>query len=226
MLSKCKCKCNVTNRNLLIVLLVVALFSGCSTTFLPRSLNNAGLFPTKKKIPPSSIRLVSPFHAEYRTLAYIMTDSWRFDKEKWKYTSVQDNFGSMPYDDFFVASISKTGVFANIVHKWDLELLVINRNLSEKITSISDMPGLQRLQQEIGTFLILQSHVRRKSSNEYFAEIKAIDPRAGEVVLLLQNSAFNTVGLDESLLFPLLNAFLQWTRGEEISTSNMKYDTN
>lgn len=222
-----------SKKRVFIELLVVALLTGCSATFVPRPLNEAGFFPTKKKIPPTAVRLVSPFSDKYKNLVYIASGSWHYPTTHylpyhpysfWPYKTLADDFGAMPYEDFFIAMIKKMGVFANVAKKSDLELLVIKRNISNTVTNLSELDSLNRLQQEIGPFLILDSHIESRTSFEYFAEIKATDPQTGELILLLQNNVYSSS--DEELIFPLLNALLQWIRGEEISTAKALYDAN
>ena len=191
----------------LCTLFVAAMFlAGCSTTFKPRIVDATGLFPTGTKISADGIKIIKPFSEKYKALAYIMTDDSKTKK----------------YNDFFVQSFKNMDVFTNVLQKSEMESLVIKRKLTEKVTNVSDLIGLNQLQKQIGPFLIVEPYVEWKGGYDYFAQLKAIDAETGETVLLLEKSGFNWDGLDDPLFFPLFNGFLQWSKGESISTASSK----
>lgn len=188
------------------LLVAVLFFAGCSTTLKPHTVDATGRFPTGTKISEGGIKIIKPFSEKYKALAYIKTD----------------NSKAKQYNDFFVESFRNMRVFAKVLQKPDLESLVIERKLTDRVTNISDLIGLNQLQKQIGPFLIVEPYVEWKGSYNYYAQLKAIDPESGETVLLLEQTAFNWAGLDDPLLFPLLNGFLQWSKGEPISTGSKK----
>ncbi len=176
--------------------------TSCSTTLKPRTLDSTGRFPTETKISAEGLKVVTPFLDKYKALAYIKTDA----KGK-------------QYNDFFVESFKSMGTFTKVVQKEDLESLVVEKKLMDKVTNISDLIGLNQLQKQIGPFLVIEPYAEFKGRFQFFAHLKAIDPESGQTVLLLEQTAVNWSGLDDPLFFPLLNAFLQWSKGESISTA-------
>jgi hypothetical protein len=187
------------------LLMAVMFVAGCSTTLEPRKVNADGRFPTGTKLSAEGVKIVKPFSENYKALAYIKTDS----REK----------GS---NDFFIKSFQNMGVFTQVVLQSDLERLVIERKLTDKIATISDLISLNRLEKEIGPFLIVETYIAWKSPHIYFAQLKAIDPESGATVLLLEQEAADLAGLDDPLFFPLLNGFLDWTKGELVSAGPTK----
>lgn len=57
-----------------------------------------------------------------------------------------------------------------------------------------------------------------KGGYDFIANLKAYDSENGKDVLVLENKAFNWAGLDKPLFYPLFNAFLEWVRGDRITT--------
>ena len=188
------------------LLTMVMFLTGCSTTLKPRPLDATGKFATPTRISAGGIKTVKPFQEKYKTLVYVKFDG-----------SVSTKF-----NDFWVESFKNMGVFAKVARKSDLESLVIERKLTDKVTGVSDLIGLHQLQQQIGLFLIVEPDAEWKEGYDYIASLKAVDPETGETVLYLEQNAFNWSGLDDPLFFPLLNAFLQWSKGESISTASPK----
>ena len=184
------------------LLALAALLAGCSTTFKSRPLDATGKFTTSTKLDAGGVKTVKPFQEKYKTMLYVKPDEARTTR----------------FNNFWFESFKNMGVFTNVAQKSDFESMVIERKLTDKVTSVSDLIGLHQLQQQIGPFLVVEPNVEWKGGYDYFASLKATDPESGETVLYLEQNAFNWAGLDDPLFFPLLNAFLEWTKGEPIST--------
>lgn len=187
------------------ILFMLALaVSGCSTTLKPRTLDpTTGQFATDTKLSADSVKTQKPFVEKYKVLAYVKTDDSK----------------AKEYNAFFVESISNMGTFNKVVTKQDLEALVLQRKLTDKVSNISDLIGLNQLAKQIGSFLVVEPYVEWKGGYNFFAHLRAIDAESGETVLLLEQNAFNWAGLDDPLFFPLMNGFLQWTQGKPIATA-------
>lgn len=191
----------------LLLVLAATFLSGCSTTLKTRDIDAAtGRFPTSTLLDNGGVKVEKPFQAKYKTLAYIKTDGNK----------------NAQYNDFLMANFTKINAFTKVVKKDELESLVIERKLTEKVSNISDLIGLNQLQKQIGPFLIVEPYVEWKGGYNFYSSIKAIDPESGETVLHIEQNAFNWAGLDDPLFFPLFNAFLQWTKGEQITTAPKK----
>ncbi|MCF8207481.1 MAG: hypothetical protein K9J82_20525 [Methylotenera sp.] len=191
----------------ILALVAATLLSGCSSTLKSRDIDAAtGRFPTDTLLATDGVKTEKPFQAKYRELAYIKTDGNK----------------NAEYNSFLTANFSKTKAFTKIVKKDELESLIIERKLTDKVSNISDLIGLNQLQKQIGPFLIIEPYVEWKGGYNFFGSIKAIDPETGETVFLVEQTAFNWAGLDDPLFFPLFNAFLEWTKGEKIRTAPKK----
>lgn len=190
----------------LTLVLASAILSGCSSTLKTRDIDATGRFPTDTVLADGGVKAAKPFQAKYKALAYIKTDGNK----------------NTEYNDFFVKTFTKTGAFSKTATKGDLETLVIEWKLADKVGNISDLIGLNQLQKQIGPFLVVEPHVEWRGGYNFYANLKAIDPETGETVLHIEQTAFNWSGLDDPLFFPLFNAFLQWTKGEKIATAPKK----
>jgi hypothetical protein len=124
------------------------------------------------------------------------------------YAQVDEN--DEQYQDFFKSSIENAKLFNRIVLKSDMEQMVLNKGLTDKITSVSDLIGLHHAQKHLGDFLVGELSTVWKGGHDYTAELKVIDPADGEVIFHAKNSAFNWDGLDQPLFYPLFNSFIEW----------------
>lgn len=180
-------------------------FTGCATTLKPTQLDETGYFDTDTKLKPDGLEIVEEFKPEYSTLLYVKTDD-RNEK----------------YNTFFLESFKNMDTFKNVLAKGELESLVLEKNLAGKVSNISDKIGLHSLSKEMGPFLVVEPYVEWKGGYNFIANLKAIDPTTGKEVLVLNNEAFNWSGLDQPLFYPLFNAFLEWSRNDEITTKAAK----
>lgn len=181
---------------------LLLLLSACAST-KPKPLNPVtGLFPTDTVLDSGAVLTNKPFNPKYKRLAYVKIADGK-PKE---------------LTQFYLTELRNSHLFDQVDEKSDLEALVIQKNLSDKVPTISDLVGLHKLESSIGPFLIVEPYFEWKGGYNYMGQLKAIDPETGETVLLLQQKAFNWTGLDSPLVYPLLNGFLQWARGQTIVT--------
>lgn len=186
---------------LLTLVLVTPLLFACSTTLKTTELNAQGYFTTNQSLKDTGVEQKGEFKESYRTFLYLKPTG---DIEK--------------LDVFFRDSFENMQVFEQVLSQEQLEELVFEKDLADKVTSVSDKIGLHQLQKEIGPFLVVEPKLEWQGGYDYYARIKAYDPISGKNVLTLTNEAFNWDGLDQPLFYPLFNAFLQWTRGQDIAS--------
>ncbi len=186
---------------------IIVLLEACATTLKPTPLGADGYFKTDAKIVADGVKLKKKFTPKFKRMIYVQADknSERFNK-------------------FFIESFANMGQFKKVMSKEDMESLVLEKNLQNVVSSVSDKIGLYNLQRKIGSFLVVEPYTDWLGGYIYMARIKAYDPKTGKEVLILEHEAFNWAGLDQPLFYPLFNAFLQWVRGEEIQTAPFSTD--
>jgi hypothetical protein len=176
------------------------LLGACSSTFQPAHLDpTTGRFAGDARV--DTVETQAPFDARYSKMLYVMTDS-KIDS----------------FNDFFIQSFTSMGSFTTVIGKDKIEALVIQKNLTDKVPSVSDLVGLNRLAKEIGPFLVVEPTVVFLGGYRFQASLKVTDASTGGVVLKITNAATNWAGLDKPLFYPLFNAFLDWTKGRPILT--------
>lgn len=186
----------------LVLLPIVLMLGACATTLEPTPLGKTGYFETDAKIVSDGVKLKEEFKPEYTRMIYVKTDN---KNER--------------FNTFYLESFENMGQFERVLAKEDIESLVFEKNLANKVLNVSDRVGLHNLRKRIGPFLVVEPNVEWLEGYLYRASIKAYDPKTGKEVLVLEHEAFNWAGLDQPLFYPLFNAFLQWARGEEIETT-------
>lgn len=185
-----------------IVIVAAILLAGCSSTLRPASLDpKTGYIATPSSISHGGVEKIEKFEPKYLQLLYVKTDS-----------------KSNKLNDFYIRSFKNMGKFQQVLGKDELEAMVIQRGLAEKVQNISDLIGLKNLSNVIGPFLVVEPNAEFKGHYTFDASLKVTDAESGTVVLQLKNTAFNWAGLDEPLFYPLFNGFLDWTNGHEIVT--------
>jgi hypothetical protein len=197
---------NIIVRPVRLAFLVLCVLSvvRCSSTLKPATLDPAGRFPTESRISPGGVKIARPFDSKFKPLLYVKID---------------DSKANM-YRDFFVSSFRNMNFFTVVNEKSDFEKMIIERKLTDKVSNVSDLIGLNNLAKQVGPFLVVEPHLEWQGGYNYIASLKAIDPETGETVLHLEQKAFNWAGLDKPLFYPLLNAFIDWANGRTIATAS------
>jgi hypothetical protein len=186
-----------------ILLLIAALsLTACSSTLKPAAPNAAtGYFATDFRISKGGVVTEEPFDSKYLGILYVKTDS-KSDK----------------LNDFYLKTFRNMNKFGKIYDRGELETLVIQQNLADKVPNISDLIGIKHLSDAIGPILVVEPVAQFEGGYRFSASLRAVDAQTGKEVLLLKNRAFNWSGLDQPLFYPLFNGFLDWTNGRPISS--------
>lgn len=184
-------------------LLFAGLLAGCNGTLhIEKPDPTSGLYETQAVLKPSDVRAEEKFDPAYTQMVYLKIDAESPNPQ---------------FVDFFVSALKDMHVFKKVATKDDLEALVIQRNLGSKVTSVSDLVGLNNLSKEIGPFLIVDANAVFKGGYNWEGTLKAIDASTGKTVLWIKMSAFNLAGLDGPLFHPMLNGFINWTRNQPVA---------
>jgi len=184
----------------LLGLLMLAALTGCGTTLKPVKPDAAtGLFPTTVAVSPTNILVAERFDPAYRKMVHL---------------KVEAQPANPLFVDYFTTSIKDTGVFEQVLTKSDLQTIVIERELQDKVSNVSDVLGLNILSKQIGNFLILVSDAQWKGGYNFEGTMQGIDASTGKTVFKSSFSAFNWDGLDIPMYRPMLNSFVLWAKGE------------
>jgi hypothetical protein len=121
-----------------------------------------------------------------------------------------DNHFCLNYVRSMIANVNQ---FETIFTKTELEQFIIKNGLSNSITNISDLVGLNQLSQKIGKFLVVDASIEYI---EQFAlhqfELKVSNPIDGEMYFNTYQAEKNWAGLDEPVFYPVFNAFIDWIK--------------
>lgn len=188
------------------ITVLVLLLSGCASNGVVRKLEANGTFAATSKVAAEDIRVAKPFKPKYGEVAYLLINSE----------------GSDVNNKFLASVIKSSGVFRKTMEVPEMERMIVEKRLADKVGSAIDLVSLNKLQKEIGFFLVVDPSMEWKGGYNFTGSIKVQDPETGDTVLHLQRNAFNWAGLDDPLTYPLVNALIQWSRGEQISTESKK----
>lgn len=183
--------------------LVIALFlAGCNTTLqITRPDPTTGLYATGTVLKPSDVVVEEQFDPVYKRMLYVKIESKNQDKR---------------FSDFFTSAFKEMNVFDKVLTKDDLESFIIEKSLGNKIPGVSDLVSLNNLSKEIGPFLIVEPDASYLGGYKFEATLKAVDASTGKTVLLLDAKALNMSGLDDPLLHPLINGFINWAHNKPV----------
>ncbi|HEV2747866.1 MAG TPA: hypothetical protein VGW34_11280 [Allosphingosinicella sp.] len=170
--------------------------AACSSTLKTAELNATGRFDTGASVDPGSLTIAAPYSAQrYGKMAVVLN----FTENR-------------TINSFFHDSIANSRKFQNVYSETELERYVIQQQI-EGVTDTSSLLSLNKLAQKIGPFLVLKPYVEPKGGYRVTASLEAIDAQTSQTVFKAEKSVTNWAGLDRPLLYPLFNAFIDWTEG-------------
>lgn len=183
-------------------LLLAGLLAGCNTTLHVEKPDAAtGLYVTHTALKPEDVRVAEKFDPAYAQMVYL---------------KINAETPNPRFVDFFASAFKEMHTFKKVVTKDDLQEIVIERNLGSRVPSVTDLVGLNNLSKEIGPFLIVEPNAVFKGGYMFEGTLKVTDASTGKTVLLIDKTAFNMAGLDDPLLNPMLNGFINWTRNQPL----------
>lgn len=185
-------------RSLFGLILIFSLV-GCGTLKPIQPDPKTGLFPTTTEVAPSDIQIAEPFKPAYLKMAYVNVDVPN---------------PNMAFVNYFMTSLKNMGIFEKVLNKDDLQAIIIQNQLQDKVTNVSDLIGLNALSKQIGDFIIIKPNAQWKQGYDYEGAMTVIDAGTGKTVFKSDITAFNFSGLDMPLYRPLLNSFVLWTQNK------------
>ena len=182
-----------------------------ATTFGAIDLDEEGYFNTKTLIVKDGVIHEDEFMDEYKTLVYVMLEE----------ETISSSVDAIELQLFLVNSIIKMNEFDHVFDNDRMETYLMDEGFSEEVSNLCDRVGLYNVSKDIGVFLVIVPRIEFSSLNgTHIARLEVFNAATGEYVLKLQNRASTAWDdMDDSLFYPLFNAFLQWIRGENIETS-------
>jgi hypothetical protein len=170
--------------------------AGCSSTMrVSRPDPSTGYYPTETKLKPDEwlVRKSLPV-AEYKQLLYIRTSGALNDELR----------------NFVKGSLVNMQYFDEIKDVLEMEQYVFSKGLMGKVPNISDLVGINKLQGELGNFLVADYSILYIGGYDYTFDLAFINPANGEKVLHISHKAFNWSGLDKPLFYPVFNGVRDW----------------
>lgn len=147
-------------------------------------------------VEPGGVKIGAPFSAErYGKMAVVL-----------------DLTENQTINSFFRDSIRNSGRFQQVLSESELERYVIQQQI-EGVTDTSSLISLNKLAQRTGPFLVIKPYVELRGGYRVLASLEAIDAQTSQTVFRAEKAVTNWAGLDKPLLYPLFNAFVDWTQG-------------
>ncbi|AZA88491.1 hypothetical protein EG349_17810 [Chryseobacterium shandongense] len=170
----------------------------CSPTLKVKQLDEkTGQLPTETKIMPNEVLTEKNINLnDFNQFLFIKKSGVNMEK----------------YESYVTQTLKNIGGFKKIYTQTELEQYVIQNNLTDKVTSISDNIGLLNLQKQVGNFLVCESNVEFLGGYNYQFTFKITNPATAETVLDIKHQAFNWGGLDRPLFNPVFNYYIDWTK--------------
>ena len=179
--------------------LVVIFFYACSTTLKIKPLDEkTGKLPTDAKLANNEI---------------IVDKSIGLDSfSHFLFIKKSTLNGISTYEKYIKGTLTNIGGFNKIYDQEELEKYVIQNNLADKVTSVSDNIGLFKLQKEVGKFLICETTIEHFNRYDFKFDLKIVNPENAEVLLEINHYAYNWAGLNKPLFNPVFNYYIDWLK--------------
>lgn len=177
-------------KNTILISVLAVLLVGCATGTVLKVVpvdNNTGKFPTEKKLEDSEILVSEKVNlSKYKKLAFIQAG------------------------DFVKDMVKNIGYFDNVVRKTGFEKILLEKKLTDKVSSVSDLIGLHQAQKAYGDFIIIKLEAKRKDGKKRL-ELSTIDPESGSTLFhAFRPSQVGTAFFDQNISYPLFNALIDW----------------
>jgi hypothetical protein len=171
-------------------------FFSCSPTLKVNAPDpKTGFLPTDSKVDQSEVLVDKPIElSKYNMFLYIRKSKVNMDK----------------YESYIIGDLKNIGGFNKFYTETELEQYVIQNNLTDKVTSISDNIGLINLQKQVGNFLVCETTAQNLGGYNFLFDFKITNPANAEVVLEIKHKGFNFSGLDRPLFNPVFNYYIDW----------------
>jgi len=183
--------------------IVMFTLSGCvaGTTFEVAKIDPAtGLFKARKVLDPKNILVEEKIPVQkYKQAILLLVDG---DRSK--------------YQEFWKGSFENMGFFDNVLLVDDFERYLIQKNLATQFDDIKSMMTLNKIQKEIGDFLVAQ--IDYENESDVKLELKITDPGTGKIVFKAKNIyLFNEyywtgIDYDGCLFYPVFNEVFKWIK--------------
>ena len=184
--------------------------AGCVTAYQPMAVDpGTGHFPTQTTLDREAVLVREPFKPEYLNLVYVRRNPEKIDK----------------YNDFFVTSFKNMHRFNQALGQDEFQALVIRSYPAGDAPSVADLVGLSTASKKLGPILAIDVDAGFLSKTTldsfmgrpppFFVELKATDVVTGRVVFDIRTQRYvgGASNIDETMLFPEMNAFIDWTNG-------------
>lgn len=187
-------------KSILLIAMSVLTIS-CSPTLKVKQLDpKSGKLPTETVLMQNEILIKKNTNLkEYNQFLFIRKSGVNMEK----------------YETYILETLKNIGGFQKYYKQTELEQYIIQNNLTDKVTSISDNIGLLNLSKNIGKFLICESNVEYKGGYDFSFEYKIINPTNAEILLHIKHNAFNWGGLDRPLFNPVFNEYIDWVKANQ-----------
>jgi type IV secretory pathway VirB6-like protein len=184
-----------------ILLLIILIATSCSPTLKIKELDaKTGKLPTETILKAEEILVSKKIDLKlYNQFLYVKKSGLNMEQ----------------YEKYIFGTLKNIGGFQAYYIQTELEQMVIQKGLTDKVTSISDNIGLLNLSKNVGNFLICENNVEYKGGYDFTFEFKVINPVNAEILLHIKHNAFNWAGLDRPMFNPVFNQYIDWLKDNQ-----------
>lgn len=182
-------------RRLVLLLSLLALGPACSST-PPPLVDAQGYLSGDDGTRPRKITTIRPFVAEDAALVVVRGRS-----------------RDPRHAAFFVKMLQENPRFPRVWSQKRLDEMASARGLAGSPQLLANRTGLASATAQFGHFLLLEPRVERMDGANYRAMLDVTDSATGERVLHAVHAARDWTDIEEPLLHPIYNAFVDWTNG-------------
>lgn len=194
-------------RNTLLLASFLLVLSSCSDRLLTPALEpSTGKLPVKSTLKPYAVLTEKTINLnEYSQFLVV-----RPNGNLMKGVSDSDN-----YSKYLLESLILIGGFENYYDTRGLESYVIEKNLTEEVSDISNNIGLFKLGKHVGKFLLCEAEITYEGSFVSSLDYKVSNPANNEVLFHLKHFGYGGNGLERTLFNPVLNRFSDWVKANK-----------
>lgn len=116
--------------------------------------------------------------------------------------------------DFIIQQVRYLGYFDQVMDLPELQRRIVEKNLQDKVPSMSDRIGINNAARYYAKFLWIHFDVEKRDGRT-FIKLVATDPTSLKDLFVAERkfTVQPYVGSDQTLWYPLFNSFIDWLKG-------------
>ena len=183
----------------LFVTFLCTILGACATSFkIVEPDQTTGMYKSRGVVNDSQL-------IEYKTFP-------KLSESKYVYLKAKSDFQNAKFQNYMDKFVKSLG-FDMVMNEENLSIYVVEKGLTEQVTSVSDFIGLSRLAKIDGQFIYIDTSINSLNSSGccvFVFNFKVYDRVSRVKYLDISRRNLSKVNFDKEIIYPVLNKVKEW----------------